>query len=475
MKWIYIFSLLLGILNPIITSKNLTIDNTNRIVIPYNTPTTTQDILESYCLKEKLSIEQIELQQDTYQNQYQKLGTYKICFHYYLNPKQYFSKMLFVQVLDQEPPVIQLKYGKEIITDHSLSFHEIKNYFTFTDNHQINDESFQIEQNSYNGVKNTPFELTISIEDKSGNKSTYKTTYMVLDTINTLMVNNVIISNDTSLTNDELLARKINTITPHFGIQVIHLVDIMSPLSIDQIKSYYQPKDPIELETSYQPNHCQVGQYPLLVAYHLSNYTLYFEDIILVRNFRPPAIQPKELEITIDLCQLPDNEYFYNLFEVEDHQLDSVSLQLTAVQQSSNTYLLTCTATNSSYNQASATILCHTYSSIQEVILPLTIDIDKNTYSEHEILAFFLEKYSLPSGYEQLSLKSNYYLNKNGIYRCAITVDYQDGSKTIYIFKLNVLKEKEKEENQSYLYWSLIILGLFFLVGSIIYYKRSNS
>ncbi len=474
MKWLYIFSLLLGILNPLITER-ITIDSNDRIIIPYNTPTTTQQILESYCLKEQLSVEKMELQQDTFQNQYQKIGTYKICFNYYLTPKQFFSKILFVQVIDQEPPVIQLKYGKEIIADHHLSLEEIKKYFIFNDNHQINEQSFQIEKNTYNGTKDTPFELTISIEDKSGNKSTFTTTYIITDTNNRIMVRNVIISNDTTLSNEELLALKTNTTNDHFGIPIIHLVDIMAPLSLEQIKSHYLPEEHIKLETNYEPDFCQIGQYSLIVAYHLEYYTIYFEDIILVRDFKPPIIKPKELEITIDLCQLPDDEYFYKLFDIEDYQVDSVVLQLTAVQQSSNTYLLTCTATNSSYNQASATILCHTFSSIQEVILPLTIDITKNTYNENEILAFFLEKYSLPSGYEKLSLKSNYYLNKNGIYRCAITVDYQDGSKITYIFKLNLFNEKEKEESQSYLYWSLAILGLFFLIGIIIYYKRSNS
>lgn len=477
----YFIALIFSILSLFFKSNSTpTITLSKSIVtVEAGTPITTSFLMEEYFIVESSTTTKLVIVEDTYQNQYDRLGIYSIsCYALDAWNQKSTEVRLFVQVVDKTPPVIRLKTGgTTILADHSLSNQEIIELFEVSDNYDtLSKDQLRIVQNTCKDQMNKPYEIIVELTDNSGNKTIATFSYYLIEhPYQGIKIKDIIsVEEMKDYTNEELLKNISNEpveINPYTHTN-IHLINAASPLDLKTIQNRYP--EGCDFKTNYE---AKVGSYDLEVTYLNQNkIPVYWKDLILVRDFIAPKVIPKKTEVEIDLMNIPKKEYFINLFDVSDNLNDSLILNLTGIKQSDNCYKVTITATDQSLNTTSASILCYTYSSTTKTILPITLEVSSNTLSSQELLALFLNQYEIKTGYISIHLDTNYYYNHDGIYKLSITTTFENDIKNIYICKINLqsIIDKKKEDTML-IYTSLGILIAFFFLGVIIYIKRYDS
>lgn len=449
------------------------------VTVEAGTPITTSFLMEEYFIVESSTTTKLVLVEDTYKDQYQRLGIYSIsCYALDAWNQKSSEVRLFVQVVDRTPPVIKLKSGgTTILADHSLSNQEIIELFDVSDNYDtLSINNLRIVKNTCKNQMNKPYEIIVELVDNSGNKTIETFSYYLIEhPYQGIEVKDIVpVEEMKDYTNEELLKNISNKpieINPSTHIN-IHLINVASPLDLKTIQNRYP--EGCSFKTNYEE---KVGSYDLEVTYTTNNQIpVSWKDIILVRDFIVPKVMSKKAEVEIDLMNIPKKEYFINLFDVSDNLNDSLILNLTGIKQSDNCYKVTLTATDQSFNTSSASILCYTYSSTTQTILPITLEVSSNTLSSQELLALFLNQYEIKTGYISIHLDTNYYYNRDGIYKLSITTIFENDIKNIYICKINLQSViNEKKEDTVLIYTSLGILIAFFFLGVIIYIKRYDS
>lgn len=453
------------------------------LTIEVGTPITTEILIRDYFRIESSLPAEINVLVDTYQDNYNQIGSYILVCQAMNSQKQVSSKeQLIIQVRDTIKPVIKLiKGGDTIVADHDLSEEEIKGLLQVEDNYDKALCSNQIEilKNTCDGTFNKKFNIELKISDSSNNETLQTFSYyLIQNPYSDIKIKDATpIQLDFTITSDVLQKNKLNDFTSIQPNQFtyIHLIDKASPLSLKQIFERYQSNF-LTFQTDYLETKAETKNYPLYVTYHsLDGFEITWMDYIYVRETNPPSIIPKEIDVLIDLSNPPDESFYKDLFDITDND-KIIDIQFMQEPCSEDSFLLICQATDSSMNTSTAQILCHTYYSTKEMILPITLEVHQNTLSKQEILSMLLEEFTLPSGYLNLLLDTNYFYNKDGIYIVKVTLSFENDMQNIYFFKINLKNEPtEKKEDKTLFYVSISTFLLLFIVFLIIYHKRSSS
>ncbi len=269
----------------------------------------------------------------------------------------------------------------------------------------------------------------------------------------------------------------------------VHIVDYANPTPLKEIKEKYQAKDYLDGDitnqltflTDYDETTCLVKDYALIVSVTNSqNNTTVLEDIISVRDFIAPELSLIHPELTIDLSnpnymeQIQDNLILKDNLDTEFHQIIYEGIE--NLEQGPGNYILKIYAIDSSTNKSKPqSLLLHAYQSITEELLTTTLEFTQTLPTEAEIIAYALQKNLISSDYETIHLESNYFSKeKTGIYKLCINTSYKDGTFIKYYGLLKIQIEAS-QQNQEFPMVSLItciILGVLFLLGCFLYWKR---
>lgn len=269
----------------------------------------------------------------------------------------------------------------------------------------------------------------------------------------------------------------------------VHIVDYANPTPLKEIKEKYQAKDYLDGDitnqltflTDYDETTCLVKDYALIVSVTNSqNNTTVLEDIISVRDFIAPELSLIHPELTIDLSnpnymeQIQDNLILKDNLDTEFHQIIYEGIE--NLEQGPGNYILKIYAIDSSTNKSKPqSLLLHAYQSITEELLTTTLEFTQTLPTEAEIIAYALQKNLISSDYETIHLESNYFSKeKTGIYKLCINTSYKDGTFIKY-YGLLKIQIKASQQNQEFPMVSLItyiILGVLFLLGCFLYWKR---
>lgn len=269
----------------------------------------------------------------------------------------------------------------------------------------------------------------------------------------------------------------------------VHIVDYANPTPLKEIIEKYQAKDYLDGDitnqltflTDYDETTCLVKDYALTVSVTNSqNNTTVLEDIISVRDFIAPELSLIHPELTIDLSnpnymeQIQDNLILKDNLDTEFHQIIYEGIE--NLEQGPGNYILKIYAIDSSTNKSKPqSLLLHAYQSITEELLTTTLEFTQTLPTEAEIIAYALQKNLISSDYETIHLESNYFSKeKTGIYKLCINTSYKDGTFIKYYGLLKIQIEAS-QQNQEFPMVSLItyiILGVLFLLGCFLYWKR---
>ncbi|MDE5566306.1 MAG: hypothetical protein K2I77_04900, partial [Anaeroplasmataceae bacterium] len=154
------------------------------VTVEAGTPITTSFLMEEYFIVESSTTTKLVLVEDTYKDQYQRLGIYSIsCYALDALNQKSTEVRLFVQVVDKTPPIIKLKTGgTTILADHSLSNQEIIELFEISDNYDsLSKDHLRIVQNTCKDQMNKPYEIIVELVDNSGNKTIESFSYYLIE------------------------------------------------------------------------------------------------------------------------------------------------------------------------------------------------------------------------------------------------------------------------------------------------------
>lgn len=468
-----------------IKSTTLELTTTQDIIyVEAGTVLTTEMIIEEYFQIESSLPATLNIITDTYQSNSNQLGSF-ILVCQAKNSKNELStkKRIIIQVHDTSSPQISLKKGGDtIVSAYCLTDEEIKDLFNISDQYDqtLTTNDIEILKNTCDGTYNKRFIIELKLSDSSGNTTIQSFNYyLVKDPYASIKLKDATpVQSMGFFTSHELNSNKLldyTAINPN-SYTYIHLENKENLSTLKQIQNKYQALEYLTFETDYNEHNTAIATYPLIISYHsLEGYVVTWTDYIVVRETHPPIINPKTTDVLIDLSNPPTEDYYNELFEIsDDEKIETVTFN--TEPYGNDSFLLICEAIDSSTNSSAAQILCHTYYSIKQTILPITLCLVQNSHSKQEILSFLLDEYTLPTGYLNLVLESNYFINsQNGIYTVKVTLDFENQLKDIYFFKIKLNKEqKEKKEDKTLYYCFIIVFSLLFVILFIIYRKRSN-
>ena len=267
----------------------------------------------------------------------------------------------------------------------------------------------------------------------------------------------------------------------------LHVVDINSPISLQDIKERYVAYDntdglitnKIIFETEYDISSIQIGTYDLYVSVTNSlGYTTSFLDQILVRDFSKPTINFIEETITIDLStddiksKILSNTIIYDEYDNDFKIIILEQEKLMYEGQYNISYYVEDASSNIS-NILSITV--NIIETIKKNIIPLTININSNNLSKEDIINLFRTKNPIEQEYKNIEIESNYFNNpkNNNIYETSIIVYFKDDHIEKYFFKIHYEETNNNSTNFKY-YMFLGVISSLLLISIIIYKKRSN-
>lgn len=272
----------------------------------------------------------------------------------------------------------------------------------------------------------------------------------------------------------------------------VHIIDYDHPLSFEEIKSRYASYDAIDgnlteqiqfnssYEADYKNNTLAVKTYALDVSVTNSRkVTVKWTDEISVRDFTAPILSLEPKEITVDIATEDIEMVLIHSLNIKDNW-DTVFSNyeikgLEALELGPGTYYISCYVTDSSGNVSNEVyITVHIVESFKKQICLTPICIENEKLSETELLALFLQRNNIETGYTSAQVKSSYFSTptKEGIYQAEFSFDYEDGVQKIYQCKIvnTILEEKKKDDKIIYISFGCIL----FLVGLGIFIYRKR-
>ncbi len=434
---------------------------------------------------------QIKIDHDAYTTA-KEFGTYEVIFHAideFQNQSEKAS--IFIQLVDEVPPVIQLKNQRTYIASSTVLLNEeIIGLFSITDNSNST-TSLQIVENTCTGAFNQQYQISVLAKDSYGNEATQAFDYFLIEHSNPIIEvqQGICVQKNTFYSNQELLSYVNHPIPVPIEqehlFQYLHLIDIAHPAPLDEIVTRYQIIDefskeklPFQFESNYTASPT-IGSYWITIYYIDSlNQDRHFTDVILVRDFVNPIVNVVDNEMNLDLCS------DWNVSDIQQHfsfadNLDEIleTIEFIGLEQliEEGDYLIGCRCIDSSTNQSNlAYILIHTYESIHEEIVPITIKVKENNLSEQELASLFLKENEIKKGYLSLSVKSNYYHNKDGIYQAVLQTTYDKDRTILYYFKIQLTNQQEENQTPTYIYITIGVCISLLMIGIILYRKRAN-
>ena len=272
----------------------------------------------------------------------------------------------------------------------------------------------------------------------------------------------------------------------------VHIIDYDHPLSFEEIKLRYTSYDTVDgnltdqihfestYETDYKNNMLSVKTYVLHISVTNSrNVTVKWTDEISVRDFTAPVLSIEQEEITVDIATEDIETVLLRSLIVKDNwdtEFNDYEIKgLEATNQGAGTYSVSCSVTDSSGNTSNEVLVTvHIVESFERQISLIPIYIENTKLSDTEILALFLQKNTVDTGYKTAQVKSSYFLtpDKEGIYQAEFIFDYEDGLKKIYQCKIinTIAEEKKKDDKIIYISFGCIL----FLVGLGIFVYRKR-
>lgn len=271
----------------------------------------------------------------------------------------------------------------------------------------------------------------------------------------------------------------------------VHIINYDKPLTMEEIKTHYTAYDSIDgniseqiiLSSDYEEdlnNHAlKVQVYPLVVSITNSRgIKVIQEDAIDVRDFTAPIVTAKESEISLDLASSTIEQDILEYFIFSDnYDTDFENIRLEGIEnlERLETCLIYCSITDSSGNLSNVeSIIIHPYQSVIKKLVTTSVLITDQPLTAEEIIQQFINKNSIPAGYQNIHLSSHYleHPDINGIYQAKLELQYEDGVQYIYQFKIDVAIPKQEEKSQLPLYISFGCLVGLSLIGVFIYRKR---
>lgn len=272
--------------------------------------------------------------------------------------------------------------------------------------------------------------------------------------------------------------------------QYVHIVDILHPTPLEEIKKKYSAYDSkdgnitniIEFQTEYNANTCIVSSYELFVLVEDSDgHTSSQTDLIIVRDFIPPKGEQISKEIIINLQDVNIETIFshFNFVDNLDGQITDIKQfhinGLSFEELSVGTYDFSCYVEDSSTNTSNVIDTKLTIVDSSEVkILDYTLNIKEPILQEDELLNMVLVENILPSNYQKIELQSAYLSSpqKPGIYPVTILIYFENMETERYQFKLNYQQEEKNKSQEHWLWITCSSLLAVVVLGIVIYIKR---